>query len=352
MKIALVAGGTGGHIYPALTLADCLSKKGHDITFFGSNDRMEKDVIPEFGYKFIGLDIISTAGGLKDKAKSLASMAKAYRQCLKLLKGYDLAIGFGNYISVPVILAAKKLGLKTIIHEQNSFVGKANKMLDEKVDLVIGSYQEDKEQFKNPNTLILGNPQSYKAKGIKRDRDILKEYKLDPSKKTVVIFMGSLGSETITEIMLDFFKLLDGQYQVIYATGKAYYKHVLDNVPSKSYLVIKERIDGIKMMAASDLLISRAGATTLSEITSLGMPSILIPSPYVPNNHQFFNAFALVKNDAALMIEEKDLTPNFLKEKIDSIINDEEKLSALSNNALKMANENVIEDIIEEIEKL
>ena len=106
------------------------------------------------------------------------------------------------------------------------------------------------------------------------------------------------------------------------------------------------------MMAASDLLISRAGATTLSEITSLGMPSILIPSPYVPNNHQFFNAFALVKNDAALMIEEKDLTPNFLKEKIDSIINDEEKLSALSNNALKMANENVIEDIIEEIEKL
>ena len=352
MKIAMVAGGTGGHIYPALTLADCLSKKGHDITFFGSNDRMEKDVIPEFGYKFIGLDIISTAGGLKDKAKSLTSMAKAYRQCLKLLKGYDLAIGFGNYISVPVILAAKKLGLKTIIHEQNSFVGKANKMLDEKVDLVIGSYQEDKGQFKNPNTLILGNPQSYKAKGIKRDRDILKEYKLDPSKKTVVIFMGSLGSETITEIMLDFFKLLDGQYQVIYATGKAYYKHVLDNDPHKSYLVIKERIDGIKMMAASDLLVSRAGATTLSEITSLGMPSILIPSPYVPNNHQFFNASALVKNDAALMIEEKDLTPNFLKEKIDSIINDEPRLQDLSNNALKMANENVIEDIIEEIEKL
>ena len=152
--------------------------------------------------------------------------------------------------------------------------------------------------------------------------------------------------------MLDFFKLLDGQYQVIYATGKAYYKHVLDNDPHKDYLVIEERIDGIKMMAASDLLVSRAGATTLSEITSLGMPSILIPSPYVPNNHQFFNANALVKNDAALMIEEKDLTPNFLKEKIDSIINDEEKLSALSNNALKMANENVIEDIIEEIEKL
>ncbi len=349
MKIAMVAGGTGGHIYPAITLADCLKKRGHEIIFLGSSDRMEKDVIPSYGYKFIPLDIVSTAN---NKFKSLISMYKAYKECLRLLKGYDLAIGFGNYISVPVILAAKKLGLKTVIHEQNSFVGKANKMLDEKVDLVIGSYKEDKEQFKNPHTLILGNPQSFKALDVRHDRNVLKELNLDPNKKTIVIFMGSLGSETITEIMIDFFKLLDGSYQVIYATGKAYYERVIKKAPKKEYLVIKERIDGIKMMAASDLLVSRAGATTLCEITSIGMPSVLIPSPYVPNNHQFFNANALVKNDAAIMIEEKDLSASFLKEKIDSIINDEERLNALRTNSLKMANKSVIDDIIEEIEKL
>lgn len=352
MKIAIVAGGTGGHIYPALTLAEELEKRGNEIVFFGSIDRMEKDVVPKAGFKFIGLDITSTSGNIFNKVLSVFSMNKAYRKCLKLLKGFDMAIGFGNYISVPVILAAKKLGLKTVIHEQNSFVGKANKMLDTSVDLVIGSYIEDKDQFKNPNTFILGNPQSGKAFNYEKDDNYLSELGLDKNKKTVVIFMGSLGSETITKVMIDFFKLLDGKYQVIYATGSAYYKDVVSKTEKKDYLVIKERIDGIKAMKASDLLVSRAGATTLCEITALGMPAILIPSPYVPNNHQYFNALALVKNDAALMIEEKDLNAISLKEKIDSIINDVDTLNSLANNAKSMANSTVIEDIVEKIEKL
>lgn len=349
MKIAIVAGGTGGHIYPAITLAEKLSEKGNQITFFGSLDRMEKDVIPSFGFDYIGLDIVSTSG---NKISSFYSIFKAYQRCLKLLKGFDIAIGFGNYISVPVILAAKKLGIKTLIHEQNSFVGKANKMLDTKVDVVIGSYEENKKQFKNPNTFILGNPQSSKAFNCIKDSNYLSELGLDPNLKTVVIFMGSLGSETITKVMIDFFKLLDGSYQVIYATGKAYYDEVMANVNKKDYLVIKDRIDGIKAMKASNLLVSRAGATTLAEITALGMPSILIPSPYVPNNHQYYNALSLVNNKAALLLEEKDLNAYSLKEKIDSIINDEDILQSLANNAKKMANSSVIDDIIEKIENL
>ena len=349
MKIVMAAGGTGGHIYPALTLAESLKKRGHDVVFFGSKDRMEKDIVPSFGFKFIPFDIVSTSG---NKVKSLISMKKAYKKSLSLLEGYDMAIGFGNYISVPIILAAKKKGLKTVIHEQNSFVGKANKLLDRKVDLVIGSYKENKKQFKNPRTLILGNPQSQKASEVKKDENVLVNLGLDPNKKTVVIFMGSLGSQSVNKILLDYFKLTDGSYQIVYATGKEYYMEDIKNIEEKNYLKVRERIDGISVMKASSLLVSRAGATTLCEITSLGMPSILIPSPYVPNNHQYFNALALVNEKAAIMLEEKDLSASSLNKLVAGLINDDDKLKELSENALKLANTSAIEDIICEIERL
>ncbi len=352
MKIAIVAGGTGGHIYPAITLAESLKDRGHDVVFFGSYDRMEKDVVPSFGFEFIPLKITSTSGGILEKLKSLKSMYSAYLKCLNLLKGYDLVIGFGNYISVPVVLAGKKLKLKTVIHEQNSFVGKANKMLDEKVDLVIGSYEENKKQFKNPHTLILGNPQSSKACKIEKDDTVLQKLGLGKDKKTVVIFMGSLGSETVNNILIDYFDLTDGSYQIVYATGKKYYKQDIDRIKQKDYLKVEEKIDGIKVMKACDLLVSRAGATTLCEITSLGMPSVLIPSPYVPNNHQYHNAMALVNKDAACLIEERDLSPTILRDTIDKLINDDEKLKQLSKNALSLKSDSVIEDIVREIEKL
>lgn len=352
MKIAIAAGGTGGHIYPALTLANALKEKGHEIIFFGSSDRMEKDIIPENGYEYIALNVLSTQGNIVNKILSLLSIIKSFFNCKKLLKGFDLAIGFGNYISIPVILAAKKLNIKTMIHEQNSFIGKANKYLDQKVDLVIGSYPENRNQFKNKNTHILGNPQSDRALRIKKEANTLTKLGLKDDKKTVVIFMGSLGSETVNNILIDYFKLLDGSYQVIYATGKKYYEIVREKINDNDYLKIFERIDGIKIMRSCDLLVSRAGATTLCEIISLGMPSILIPSPYVPNNHQYYNALALVNNDAAIMIEEKDLSPNKLKNMIDSIINDEKTLNNLANNARKMANDNVLDDIMKEIDSL
>ena len=352
MKIVMVAGGTGGHIYPAISLAEELIKKGHDITFIGSNDRMEKDVIPAKGYKYIGIDVETTRGGVVQKIKSVLSMAKAYFGCLKLLKGYDMAIGFGNYISVPVMLAAIKLKLKTVIHEQNSFVGKANKILDEKVDLIIGSYEEDKKQFKNPKTFILGNPQASKAMNVKKDENVLKQMGLDPNKKTVVIFMGSLGSESVNNKLIDYFKNLTGEYQVIFATGSKHYEKIKNEISETEYFKIFERIDGINVMANSTLLVCRAGATTLTEICAIGMPAIVIPSPFVPNNHQYYNGLALVKNDAAIMIEEKDLSAEKLAKSIDSIINDENKLHSLSENARKMANDNVMNDIIEKLESL
>ena len=352
MKIAMVAGGSGGHIYPALALAEGLKEKGHDITFIGSNDRMEKDVIPQNGFDYIGLDVVTTRGSIIQKIKSILSIVKAYFRCLKLLKGYDLAIGFGNYISIPVMLAAVKLKIKTIIHEQNSFVGRANRMLDRKVDLIIGCYEENKKQFANPNIRILGNPQSSKAYNLEKDPKVIEELGLDPSKKTVVIFMGSLGSSSVNEKLLDYFKLLDGSYQVVFATGASHYEKMLSEVKQNDYLKVFERIDGVNVMNNADLLICRAGATTLSEICAIGIPSILIPSPYVPNNHQYYNGKALVDKDAAVMIEEKDLSGDKLNDTVNALINDDERLKEISANALKLGNPEVLNDIINEVENI
>ena len=352
MKIAIVAGGTGGHIYPALTLADALKNKGHELVFIGSNDRMEKDVIPDRGYEYIGLDVYTTRGSIIQKVKSLLSMVSAYFKCLKILKGFDMAIGFGNYISIPVMLSAIRLKLKTIIHEQNSFVGRANRLLDKRVDLVIGSYNENLDQFSNPNTKILGNPQSSKALNIKKDRKIIEDLGLDPDKKTIVIFMGSLGSSSVNEILIDYFKMMDDSYQVVFSTGKSHYDDVVSKVEAKDNLKIFERIDGINVLNNSDLLVSRAGATTITEICALGKPAILIPSPFVPNNHQYYNGKALVDIDAAIMIEEKDLSSKRLNDEINKLIHDEHRLKQLGNNAKKLNNPNVLDDIIEEIERL
>jgi len=352
MKIIMVAGGSGGHIYPALALAEALKEKGHSITFIGSNDRMEKEVIPEKGFEYIGLDVYTTRGGILQKIKSLLSIAKAYFECKRILKGFDLAIGFGNYISVPVMEAAISLKIKTVIHEQNSFVGRANRMLDKKVDLIIGCYDEVLSQFENPNIKILGNPQSSKAYHLEKDSNVLKDLGLDPDKKTVVIFMGSLGSASVDKVLLEYFKMLDGSYQIIFATGKAHYEKILSEVKQNDYLKIFERIDGAAVMKNSTLLVSRAGATTLSEISAVGIPSILIPSPFVPNNHQYYNGKALVDKDAAIMIEEKDLNASRLNDTINNVINDEERLKTLSQNARKMGNPNVLDDIIDAIEKI
>ena len=352
MKIAIVAGGTGGHIYPALTLADALKERGHQITFIGSNDRMEKEVIPEWGFDYTGLDVVTTRGGIFQKIRSILSIGKAYFACKKLLRGYDMAIGFGNYISVPVMEAAASLGLKTVIHEQNSAIGRANRLLDGKMDLIIGSYEENRKQFKNPNTKILGNPQSSKACGIEKDPSVLKKLGLDPDKKTVVIFMGSLGSSSVNKILIDYFRIADPSYQIIYATGKSHYEKTLEEVQSNERLKIFERIDGVNVMRNSTLLVCRAGATTLCEICAIGMPSILIPSPFVPNNHQYYNGKALTDKDAAMMIEEKDLSPEKLKQMIEETIFDDDRLDSLSQNALKMSNPNVLNDIIEAIEQL
>lgn len=350
MKIIFVAGGTGGHIYPALTLANELKNRGHEILFIGSSSRMERDVIPSEGFKFIGLDVSIPKGNIFNKARSFFSLVNAYGKCKNLVKGYDVAIGFGNYISLPVMLAAKKLGLKTIIHEQNSFAGKANLYLDKKMDYVLCSYDENLKQFKNPNTFIYGNPQSFKAINEKEDKNCISELGLDPNKKTVVIFMGSLGSNSVDKVLLDYFGKTDGSYQIIYARGQDCEEDIT-KYSFGSHIVIKDKIDGTKYIKNTDLIIARSGATTVSEIVGCGKPSILIPSPFVPENHQYYNALPLKNAGASILLEEKELNSEILLKNVDSIIKSSDKLNEMGLAAKKLLKDNIIENIIGIVEK-
>ena len=351
MRIAMVAGGSGGHIYPALSLAKELVSRGHSVAFIGADNRIEKDIIPENHFEFIGLAVRTTKGGPLQKVISLFSMFTSYREAKKILKDrFDLVIGFGNYISVPVILAAKSLGIRIMLHEQNSFVGRANRFLDEKADLIIGSYEENLKQFKNPKIKILGNPQSSIAAAVKRNESLFGDEHLSKDVKTVLIFFGSLGSETLMKTVCEYFKIKSPGYQVLYATGNTYYEAVLPY--DSEEIRIEKRIDGTAWMKDADLFVGRAGATTLAEVIATGVPSVLIPSPYVPNNHQYFNARALSDKNAAVLIEEKQLTPELLKKTIEDLLADDEARANLSKQTESMRNDHVIDDIIDEIEKL
>ncbi|MBR3151245.1 MAG: UDP-N-acetylglucosamine--N-acetylmuramyl-(pentapeptide) pyrophosphoryl-undecaprenol N-acetylglucosamine transferase [Erysipelotrichaceae bacterium] len=351
MRIAMVAGGSGGHIYPALSLAKELVSRGHSVAFIGADNRIEKDIIPENHFEFIGLAVRTTKGGPLQKVISLFSMFASYREAKKILKGrFDLVIGFGNYISVPVVLAAKSLGIRIMLHEQNSFVGRANRFLDEKADLIVGSYEENLKQFKNPKIKILGNPQSSIAAAVKRNDSLFGDEHLSKDVKTVLIFFGSLGSETLMKTVCEYFKIKSPGYQVLYATGNTYYDAVLPY--DSEEIRIEKRIDGTAWMKDADLFVGRAGATTLAEVIATGVPSVLIPSPYVPNNHQYFNARALSDKNAAVLIEEKQLTPELLKKTIEDLLADDEARANLSKQTESMRNDHVIDDIIDEIEKL
>lgn len=345
MKYLICAGGTGGHIYPAITLATKLKELGHQITFIGANSRMEKTLVPKYNFDFIGLDI-NNYNGLKGKLLGPISLITNYIKANKIVKDYDVVIGFGNYVSLPVMYAAFHNKKKTIIHEQNAFPGKANMTIEKKCNLVIGSMEENLKYFKNPNTFILGNPQSSTIKAVK-DSGYLKSLGLDETKKTVLIFFGSLGSMTLNETMKEMFKKYDFDFQVLYAAGSSYISEYKDF--EKKNVKVLERVEGYKAMAESSLLISRAGASTIAEITSIGIPAILVPSPYVANNHQYYNALTLKNVDAAEILLEKELTADVLYNSICEFVNDSDRLDKMKENALSLSNEDALDKIVEKV---
>lgn len=350
MKMLIVTGGTGGHIYPALALADEAVKryKNLEILFVGNDDRMETRVIPTHGYEFVGLHACGLSGNIVQKGKAVLLMLKAYWHALDIVKEFDpdVVIGFGGYVSAPVMFAACNRHVLTMIHEQNSVIGVANKVVAKQVDAIVICYERLFEQFDKQKTRLLGNPRASSAVQTKFDEAYYQSLHLDKNKPLILVVMGSLGSTSMNKIMCEALLQVDERYQVLFVTGKNNYDEVVKQMEPRANIHIVDYVKQLEIMEKVDLIICRAGATTAAEITALGCPSIIVPSPYVAHNHQYYNANVLVENKAAFMIEEKDLQATTLNKKITMIMENDKLREEMAEAAKKLGFPNASEDIL------
>ncbi len=340
MKVVVSAGGTGGHIYPALAIINKIKAEepNSEFLYIGTNDRMEKDLIPEFGirYEAIKIEGLNRKKILKNIIV-LGEFLKARMICKKIIRKFnpDVVIGTGGYVTAPVIWAGKKLGKKTFIHEQNSIVGVSNRYLSKYADKVGVSFESTIDFFDKKKVVLTGNPCSEKALDIKMAKK--EDFGLEKDKKLVLIVMGSLGSRTINDKIVSFLEeFANKDYEVVLVTGNSYYEKVKDLKAPKNVKILPYIFEMPSLMKVTDLMISRAGASTMSEIMVLGIPTIFIPSPYVANNHQYKNAMDLVEKKAGLILEEKDLDRDNLITLIDKTINDEKKIKEIKDNLNKL----------------
>lgn len=355
MKILIATGGTGGHIYPALALADQAMKKYKDceILFVGNANRMESKEIPAKGYRFIGLEAAGLVGSATDKMKAIILMGKAYRKAKKIVKEFqpDIAIGFGGYVSAPVMMAAHHYKVKVMLHEQNSIVGAANKLCAKFADAIVICYEKCAEELSGKNVRLYGNPRASLALEKPFNQAYYDSLHLDPQKPLILVVMGSLGSTSVNDAMVDALPELPNDVQILFVCGKGNYEKMAKKL-NKENIKIVEYIDQLALMEKVDLMICRAGATTAAELTAFGVPSILIPSPYVANNHQFYNASVLVEKKCAFMIEEKDLNGKTLFEKCSRMLKNEQLLTEMKNNAKANGFVHASEDILAWIDEL
>ena len=350
MRILIATGGTGGHIYPALALADAARSRYEDceILFVGNKNRMESKEIPQHGYRFIGLEASGLSGNILNKLKALGQMSTSYVKALKIVKDFkpDIAIGFGGYVSAPVMMAAHTRKVKTMLHEQNSIVGKANKLCMKFADAIVICYECDRSK-----TRLLGNPRASIVKKHPFDQEYYNSLNLDPSKPLLLVVMGSLGSTSVNEAMIQALPEIDSKNQILFVCGRGNYETV-SKAMKRDNIKVVEYVDQLAILEKVDCIICRAGATTAAEITAFGIPSILIPSPYVANNHQFYNASVLVEKKCAFMIEEKDLNANTLFEKVSRILKNERLKNEMKKNARAAGFPNASDDMLDWIEEL
>ena len=356
MKVVISAGGSGGHIYPALAIINKIKKEepNSEFLYIGTHNRMEKDIIPKHNIPFKSIEIYGfNRKHLLKNFKTLRCLIRAKRECKKIIKEFnpDIVIGVGGYVTVPVISAAHSLGIKTFIHEQNSVAGKANLSIARKVDLIGISFKSSINDFPKNKVVYTGNPCGDDALTVKAAKK--SEFGLDDNKKLVLFVMGSQGAGTINNYLTSIMKDFENKdYSCLFVTGANYYDEVSKNKFPSNVKAVPYIENMTRIMKNTDLIFTRAGASTLSEIIALNIPSILIPSPYVPNNHQYKNAIDFVKNDASVIIEEKDLKDNKLVNTIDELITDNNKLNKMKENLSKLKVIDSADVIYKNIKKL
>lgn len=358
-KFIISGGGTGGHIFPAISIANALKRRFPDaeILFVGATGRMEMERVPAAGYRIEGLPVSGF-----DRKNILLNVKVVFQLFLSIYKARaivkkfkpNIAIGVGGYASAPTLRAASALGIPTLIQEQNSYAGVTNKLLAEKASTICVAYSNMDKFFPKRKIVKTGNPVRQDLFDIEK-KDAFQFFGFSPAKKTLLIIGGSLGARTINHSVVNHLEELSKSgIQVIWQTGKYYFedaKKATSEYQTSDLVVIDfvSRMDYAYSVA--DLVISRAGASSISELCLLSKPTILVPSPNVAEDHQTQNALALVKNDAAIMIKDVDARELLIPKALELILNNAE-LESLAENIHKLAEKNSAERIVDEIEKL
>lgn len=360
-RLIISGGGTGGHVFPAIAIASTFKERHPDaeILFVGAKGKMEMTKVPEAGYKIIGLWISGlqrklTLSNLLFPLKLAFSYFKA-RSIVSRFKPHAV-VGTGGYASGPIMLAAAKLKIPSVIQEQNSYAGLTNRKLARKANTICVAYPEMEKYFDKEKVRLTGNPvrRDILDINVKRDK-ALNHFGFTGNERTLLIIGGSLGARTINEsILLGLEKLIDARVQVVWQTGKFYYSKIAEQTAGKDLRRIRI-YDFIRQMdlayAASDVVISRSGALAISELCIAGKPAVLVPSPNVAEDHQTKNAMALVKNDAALMVSDNEAKYKLVDEAL-KLLHDTQLSDKLSKKISAMGKPRAAEEIVEEIEKL
>ncbi len=363
MKIIVSGGGTGGHIYPALTLINALKNKRADAEFLyvGTEKGLEADIVPKAGINFTALKL---EGGLErhftlENISRAANAIWSIKHAADIIKNFkpDAVVGTGGYVCGPILLAASLMKVPTLIQEQNAVAGVTNKILSKFVNKIAVGTKDALKNFPAEKTIYTGNPIRAEVLAAKKE-DGLKEFNFTADKPIVLISGGSRGARSINDAMIGVLKsAAEKNYaQFLHVTGKGEFesvtKKLTDISDAPNIKIVPYLYNMPQAMATADLAIFRAGATGLAELTARGVPAILIPYPYAAENHQEFNARALVEAGAARMILNKDLTAELLQKNLDELLSSPEKLKSMAAASLSLGKPNAADEIADLILKM
>ena len=366
LRVIISGGGTGGHIFPAISIANAIRELEPEakILFVGAEGRMEMQRVPQAGYEIKGLPIMGfDRKHLLKNIKVLFKIWKSQRMAKKIIKNFkpQVAVGVGGYASGPTLNKAADMGIPCLIQEQNSYAGVTNKLLAKKAQKICVAYEGMERFFPAEKIMLTGNPVRQDLLRASNNREAcFKSFGLDPNKKTILIVGGSLGARTLNESVLQNLETIkQSNVQFIWQTGKYYYNDIDRIMKDKGYshddvtgnLVWTDFLDMLAAYRVADLVVSRAGASSISEICLLGKPVILVPSPNVAEDHQTKNAMALVNRQAAIYVKDSEATEKLIPLALETV-RDDFKLKSLSENVYKMALPHSAAIIAKEVIKL
>lgn len=352
-KVIISGGGTGGHIFPAIAIAKALEKlqPNCEIIFVGAEGKMEMEKVPQAGYEIIGLPIAGIQRKFTWKNFLIPfKIWKSLRQARKIIRNFqpDVAIGVGGYASGPLLQVASSMSVPTVIQEQNSYPGITNKLLAKRARKICVAYEGLESFFPREKIILTGNPVRMEVTQLEGKREkAIHHFELSPTKKTILIVGGSLGARSINEAVdLQHEQMIQEGWQVIWQTGKNY---TVQSQPVSSEVKVHTFIRDMDLAyAAADIIVSRAGAMSISELCLVGKPTILVPSPNVAEDHQTKNAMALVSKDAAILVTDANIKTD-LYTTLKGLVASEERQAKLSQNIFALGKKDAAESIAREV---